>query len=151
MNKRRQEEQISQLIKLARGLTRYRVAVLCGTPSSGKSQIARAAATQLQARYVDLATDLLSKITKPDFFPTLGAYGPEDLTDWILEEAYKPDTSVLVMDQIEPLLATFGRAKATQFFQMISQIEPRTPIILVTCLSKQVEQSAFPKERLLIL
>lgn len=151
MIKRKQEEQVSRLIKLARGLKRYRLAILCGKPSSGKSQIAMATADRLQARHINLTDVLLPQIAQPDFFPTLGAYGPEDLTDWILEEAYKPDASFLIIDQIEPLLATFGRAKATQFFQMVSQIEPKTTIILVTFLARQVEQSAFPKERLLLV
>ena len=97
MSNGNQEEQVSRLIELARGLKRYRLAIVCGKASSGKSQIAIATADQLNARYIKLTSELLLQIAQPGFFPTLGAYGPEDLTDWILEEAYKPDASFLVI------------------------------------------------------
>ena len=153
MSKRKQAELLSRFINLAESLRlqRYRLAIVCGEISSGKSKIAQAASEQLQARYIDLATNLLPQTTAPNFSPTLAAYGPDDLTKWILHEADKTDAPFLIVDQIEPLLATFGRAQAVQFLRMVSQAEPRNPVIFVTYLKKQVEEAVFPAKRLLNL
>lgn len=153
MSKRKQAEKISSFIGLAERLRheRYRLAVALGPASSGKSQIARVVSHQLQAHYIDLATDLLPQIVMPNFSPTLGAYDARDFKNWILDASYKPDVNYIIVDNPEPLLATFGRAKTAEFLQIISLIEPLAPVILVTYLSKQIETSNFPSERLLSL
>lgn len=153
MSKRKQAEQLSLLINLAEQLRRerYRLAVVCGSVSCGKSQLARMVSDQLQAYYINLATDLLPKVAIPGFSPTLGAYDAYDLKNWILEKSYQPDVNFVVIDNIEPILATFGRAKAIEFFQIASLVEPIAPIILITYLTKQVEDAGFPTERLLNL
>ena len=66
-------------------------------------------------------------------------------------EAAKEDARLVVVDQIEPLLATFGRTQVVHFFRMIGQAEPRNSVILVTYLEQELEESAFPKDRLLYL
>lgn len=131
-------------------LRRYRLAIVCGQISSGKSRIAQQISSRSKARYIGLTTDLLPQTTMIGFSPTLGAYGPDDLASWILHQAINDDPFVIV-DQIEPLLATFGRTQVVRFFQMIGQAEPRNPVILVTYLEKEVKESAFPEERLLHL
>ncbi len=153
MNKRKQAETLSRFIDLAENLKlqRYRLAIACGEISSGKSKIAQAVSERLPACYINLAADLMPRTTMPDFSPTLGAYGPDNLTEWILHEANQVEVHFLIIDQIEPLLATFGRAQAVQFFQMVSQTEPRKPVVLVTYLKKQIEEAAFPIERILHL
>lgn len=154
MSKRKQAEQLSSLINLADQLRRerYRLGVVCGSASSGKSQLARFVSSQLQTHYyIDLATDLLPKVAVPGFSPTLGAYDAYDLKNWVLEKSYQPDINFVIIDNIEPMLATFGRAKAIEFFQIASLVEPIAPIILVTYLTKQVEDAGFPTERLLNL
>jgi hypothetical protein len=153
MNRHKKVETLSQFIDLAENLQfqRYRLAIACGEISSGKSKIAQAASEQLPACYINLATDLLSQITAPDFSPTLGAYAPDNLTEWLLHKADQMDVQFLIIDQIEPLLATFGRAQTVQFFQMVSRAEPRKPVVLVTYLRKQIEEAGFPIERILHL
>lgn len=141
----------SDLKELVSRLRRYRLVILLGKPSSGKSQVAIEASNLLQARYLNVNSEILSELAKPGFFPTLGAYGPEDFIGWILELSNEPGGAILIVDQIEPLLATFGRTKTMQFFQMLSQIEPKIAVVIVTFLAKQVEQSSFPEERLLTL
>jgi hypothetical protein len=153
MNKREQAERLSRLMDLAKSLKgrRYRVAIACGEISSGKSGIAQAAGRQLPARYVDLEDDLMPRMTLPDFSPTLGAFGPDNLAEWIMHQADQPEVHFLVVDQIEPLLATFGRTQAVSFFSMMSRAEPRRPVILVTYLKKQIQEAVFSTERILYL
>lgn len=151
MNK--QTRQVASFIGLAENLKhkRYRLGIALGPPSSGKSQIAKAACDQPHALYIDATTDLLPKVVMPDFFPTLGAYDRGDFKDWILEKSYQPELDFVIIDNIEPLLATFGQIKATKFFQIASIVEPLAPVILVTYLIKQVKDANFPTERLLNL
>lgn len=153
MNRRKQVEVLSRLVDMANNveLKRYRLLIICGEPSSGKSQIARAVSEQLPAHYVDITTDLIPQIITSDSLPTLGAYGPSNLVEWILRETEQMGERFLIIDQIEPLLATFGQAQAIRLFQMVGQIEPRKPVILVTYLDKQIEKAAFPVERILYL
>jgi hypothetical protein len=153
MSKSKQAGLLSRFIGLAEDLRleRYRLAVVCGEISSGKSRVVKKACEQLQAQYVDLAVSLLPKTTLVDFHPTLGAFSSDDLVRWILSEANSPDVHLLVVDQIEPLLATFGRVQAVEFFRMVSRVEPKNPVILVTYLKAQVEEARFPKAKLLSL
>lgn len=148
-----QEKMLSLVINLVESLRlqRHRLAILCGDISTGKSSLAQTACKILQARYIDIAAELLPITTKPDFSPTLGAYGPDNLVQYIMRESGKANLSLLIVDQIEPLVSTFGRARAVQFFQMISQAEPLKPVILITYLKKQLEEASFPPERLLDL
>lgn len=153
MSKHKQAESLLRFIDLAKTLRlqRYRLAIVCSAISSGKSKIAQAASEELEARYIDLATELLPQTVMPNFSPTLGAYGPDDLIKWMICETGRADVRYLVIDQIEPLLATFGRAQVMQFFRMVSQAEPREPIFLITYLKKQIEGASFPTKRLLHL
>ncbi len=153
MSKHKQEKTISLVINLVDSLKlqRYRLAIVCGDISTGKSALAQFASEKLQARYINLTTELLPRTTRADFSPTLGAYDPENLVKYIMNESDKVKSSMLIVDQIEPLVATFGRAGAVQFFYMISQAEPLKPVILVTYLLKQIEEASFPSERLLDL
>jgi len=150
MSKRKQGEQLSLFINLIERLKneRYRLAIACGPASSGKSQLVKAASDRLQADYIDLAVDLLPKIAMPGFSPTLGAYDADDLKDWILDKSYKPGVNFVIVDNIEPVLTTFGRVKVVEFFQIVSLVEPIAPMILVTYLTKQVKDANFPAERL---
>jgi len=153
MNKRKQEDRLARFIDLASNLKpqRYRVAIACGDISSGKSGIAQAAGRRLLARYIDLAGDLMPRMTLPEFSPTLGAFGPDNLAKWLMHEADQLEVRFLIVDQIEPLLATFGRTQAVLFFSMVSRAEPRRPVILVTYLKKQIQEAVFPAERVLHL
>jgi len=153
MSKPKQEKTLSLVVNLVESLRlqRYRLAIVCSDISAGKSSLAQTACKKLQAHYIDLATELLPITTRPDFSPTLGAYSPENLVQYLMHESGKANLSLLVIDQIEPLVSTFGRARAVLFFQMVGQAEPLKPVILFTYLKKQLEEANFPPERLLDL
>lgn len=122
-------------------LARRKVLVLCGRPLSGKTSLAGEVCQQLNATYVDVSVELLPKITSP----VLGAYGPDDFLKWIKGEASKSE--ILCVDEIEPLLATFGEQGARDFFQMLGSIEPKQVIIVVTRLEKLLKDARFPDNR----
>jgi AAA+ ATPase superfamily predicted ATPase len=149
MNTRFKEKE-SQLLELAEKLERqrYRLAVVLGNISSGKTKVIQRLSEQLQASYFSLASDLLSETVREGFSPTLGAFGPDDLIEHILTVANRADIKHIIFDQTEPLMATFGRAGAITFFRMLSQVEPLSPVIFVTYLGKQIEEANFPKERI---
>ncbi|MBC8492472.1 MAG: ATP-binding protein [Chloroflexi bacterium] len=126
-------------------LGRHKVLILCGKPLSGKTLLAREACKQGNASYVDASIDLLPKITSP----VLGAYGPDDLMKWIKDEASKG--KILCVDEIEPLLATFGEQGARDFFHMLGSIEPKQVIIVVTRLEKPLKDAGFPANRVFCL
>jgi len=128
---------------------RYRLIIVCGMISSGKTNIAKRVEKRLQANYIDIASELLPKIIEDQFTPTLGAFGPEDLVQYISNTANRADVKYLLIDQVEPLLSTFGRKKAVLFFQMLSQMEPLRQVVLFTYLKKQIEEARFTKERII--
>jgi hypothetical protein len=100
---------------------------------------------QLNATYVDASVELLPAITSP----VLGAYGPDDFLKWIKGEASKSKS--ICVDEIEPLLATFGKQGARDFFQMLGSIEPKQVIIIVTRLEEPIKDARFPDNRVLWL
>ena len=126
-------------------LTRRKVLVLCGRPLSGKTTLAKEVCQQLNVTYVDASVELLPKITAP----VLGAYGPDDFLKWIKGEASK--SKILCVDEIEPLLATFGEQGARDFFHMLGSIEPKQVIIVVTRLEKPLKDAGFPANRVFCL
>lgn len=124
---------------------RRKVLILCGRPLSGKTLLAREACKQGNATYVDVSVDLLGTITSP----VLGAYGPDDLVKWIKGKARSG--KFLCIDEIEPLLATFGEEGARNFFRILGDIEPKQPVVVVTRLRQLVQDSGFPDDRILVV
>jgi hypothetical protein len=55
----------------------------------------------------------------------------------------------VVVDDAEPLIATFGRSKAQAFFEALALLEPRTPLVIVTYLDYLAQSAHFPNERIL--
>jgi hypothetical protein len=125
--------------------------VLCGAFSSINSEIAKNVSQPLQAKYINIAEGLLPQTIETDYSPTLGAYGPDDFIRYITDEANNPTTRFLFIDQLEPLLSTFGQNNVIIFFQKIIYAEPLKPIIIISYLQNQLEQARFPKDRTLIL
>jgi len=143
-------EQESRLLELSEKLIRqrYRLAVVLGNISSGKTEIMQRVGRRLQAKYINIASEVLPETALAGYSPTLGAFGPDDLIEFILVAANRADVKFLILDQPEPLLSTFGRAGVILFFRMLNQVEPLMPVVLVTYLSKQIEEANFPKERI---
>ena len=123
-------------------LARRRVLVLCGRPLSGNTALAKEVCQRLAATYVDASVELLPAITSP----MLGAYGPDDFLKWIKGKVSKG--KIICVDEIEPLLATFGKQGARDFFQMLGSIEPKRAIIIVTRLEKPLKDARFPHNRI---
>ena len=134
------QQQTKDLVKKVEDLklARRKVLVLCGRPLSGKTALAKEVCQQLNATYIDASVELLPRITSP----VLGAYGPDDFLRWIKGEASK--SKILCVDEVEPLLATFEKQGAQDFFQMLGSIEPKQPIIVVTRLEKLLKNARFP-------
>ena len=141
------QQQVKHLIEKIEELKldRHKVLILCGRPLSGKTLLAREACKQGNVTCVDISIDLLPKITSP----VLGAYGPDDFLKWIKGEASRSE--IICVDEIEPLLATFGEQGARDFFQMLGSIEPKQAIIIVTRLEKPLRDAGFPNNRILWL
>ena len=149
MNLRFKEKE-AQLLGLAEKLAhqRYRLAVVLGNISSGKTRLIQHISEQVHANYFSLDSDLLPNTVREGFSPTLGAFAADDLIEYILTVANRTEPKYVIFDQAEPLVATFGRAGAISFFRMLSQVEPLSPVIFVTYLGKQLEEANFPKERI---
>jgi SpoVK/Ycf46/Vps4 family AAA+-type ATPase len=123
-------------------LARRKILVLCGRPLSGKTVLAEEVCQRLDASYVDASVELLPAITSP----VLGAYGPDDFLKWIKGEVSKG--KIICVDEIEPLLATFGKQGAQNFFRMLGSIEPKRVIIIVTRLEELLRAVRFPDKRI---
>jgi len=138
------QQQIKDLVEKVEDLklARRKVLVLCGRPLSGKTALAKEVCQQLNATYVDASTELLPGITSP----VLGAYGPDDFLKWIKGEA--SNSKILCVDEVEPLLATFEKQGARDFFQILGSIEPKQAIIIITRLEKSLKGARFPDNRI---
>jgi hypothetical protein len=130
---------------------RYRLGIVCSDISSRKTEIAQAVAKALHGNYVSLASELLPGLVQRKFSPTLGAFGPDDLIKYIISCANKSEVKLLIVDQIEPLISTFGRSQAVNYFRMLCNVEPLKPVILITYLKRQVDEGSFPKDRIINL
>ena len=123
--------------------SRYKSLVLCGLPLNGKTALALEVCEEYGARYIDVAAEALPHIT----FPTLGVYGANEFYQWIKKEANASQTP-LCIDEIEPLLATFPPGHLESFFGMLSWLEVRHPVLIVTRLETFLRKSNFPLERI---
>ena len=126
--------------------SRYKVFVLCGSPMSGKTTLAKEACSNLKGRYFDITTELLPDIKKP----VLGAYGPGHLVRW-MESQLEESEQVVCFDEIEALIATFGEQGAINLFEILKTVELRSVAIVVTQLESVVAKVAFPKDRIYFL
>jgi SpoVK/Ycf46/Vps4 family AAA+-type ATPase len=125
---------------------RYKVFVLCGSPMSGKTTLAKEVCNALKGRYIDITTELLPYISKP----VLGAYGPGHLVRWMESQLEEPE-QVVCFDEIEALVATFGEQGAINLFEILKTAEPRSVAIVATQLESIVAKVAFPKDRIYFL
>lgn len=112
----------------------YRVFVLFGPPQCDRSGIAKNVAQQLSGLYIDLLKDKLHTLT-----PKLGLYSPSDLKkdmgSWSRET-----NSLLVIDEIEPLLDTWSRQQQEDLFKLLSRWRPESIVLLATRLNLPFEE-----------
>ena len=123
---------------------RYKTGVICGYPQSGKSRYASELARTAPLLFVDVLAEILPKLPEP-----LGAYDHTSLIRYI-ENTDKNNVLGTILDDVEPLLATFGKERARAFFLAFSRVEARKPIIVVTHLDKMLEAN-FTRDRVLYL
>ncbi|MCL0034305.1 hypothetical protein M1N21_00030 [Dehalococcoidia bacterium] len=122
---------------------RYRILVVCSRFASDKASLMTEVCSSVGGKYIDVGSQLLPLIDRP----VLGAYDASDLVRWMEGELRQSDQMVW-FDEIEGLLATFGRAGATRFFEVLGDVETSQPGIVATYLENELTRANFPKERI---
>jgi hypothetical protein len=126
--------------------SRYKIFVVCGGPLTGKTTLVKNVCCSIECRYIDVTSELLPVITKP----VLGAFGPNHLIRWIgvkIDDSDKP----VCFDELESLIATFGKSGAIQFFEMLKSIETKNPALITTRMESIIADVSFPREHLYFL
>lgn len=139
-------EQVRNFVNTVLTKERYKVAILLVESPLAVSNFARPISQQIKFLYIDITQDLLPHLPEP-----VGAYDHYNLLRYLLDSANSNDQAGVLVDSIEPLLSTFGKNKAKSFFEAISHVEPRTPIILVTYLREIVNLAHFPQSKIILL
>jgi len=100
---------------------------------SHKTTIARKLSEELEGKYIDLLGDKL-----PGLQPRIGLYRPTDLKR-DLSLWSKETNSLLVLDEIEPLLDTWPREEQKNLFKLLSRWRTDSVILIVTRLDLPYE------------
>jgi len=112
----------------------YRVCVLYGTAKSYKSTVAVRLSQDLEGKYKDLLKEELTQLS-----PHIGLYHPvdfkKDMTKWA-----KASSSLLILDEIEPLLDTWAREEQKDLFKLLSRCRTDSVVLLVTRLDLPYEE-----------
>jgi len=127
-------------------IAKYRVAVLAGPACPRRRELVDQIAAATDAGYLDTLRDIMPEIGHE----ALGAYGPADFSGRLTRLSDDAGTSLCV-DDIDPLLATFGPERAEHFFMLASNVMPRYPVLLVTALSDLLARSEFDSHRIFTL
>lgn len=126
---------------------RKRMGVWLLGPRDVWSGLAASLAAELGLTHIDLTEELLPKLTDASPKP-LGVFNPDDLITWLRDKAYD-SSSPIIIEGIEPLLATFPKPRAQDFFRLVADLNVRSPVILATYLGTIVQASGFPSDRIL--
>ena len=126
---------------------RKRVGVWLLGPRDLRSNLAASLAAELGLTHIDLTDELLPKLTDASPKP-LGVFTPDDLIAWLHDKAYD-SSSPIIIEGIEPLLATFPKPRAQEFFRRAADLSVRSPVVLATYLTILVQASGFPSDRTL--
>jgi len=102
---------------------------------------------QRELRIVDLLNELLPKLTDDSEKP-LGVFGPNDLANWILQLSFVVGSPPILIHEVEPILATFGKAEAERFFRLAANLDPRAPVIIISHLDDLIRAAGFPDDRI---
>ena len=123
--------------------SRYKILVVWGNIGANKTILARELCTSVGGRYLDVGSELLPSIDRP----VLGAYGAGEFIRWIDGEL-SGDNHLVCFDEIEGLVATFSKAGAVKFFQVLAELETNRSGIVTTYLGNELMKANFPKERI---
>lgn len=122
---------------------RYKILVLYSKFGSDKTTLLMEVCSSIDGRYIDLGSKLLPFIDRP----VLGAYDAGDLIRW-MDSQLRQNDQIVCFDEIESLLATFGRVGATKFFEVLAELETGKPSVVGTYLGNELTRANFPKERI---
>lgn len=98
-------------------------------------------------RIADLLVELLPRLTDDSEKP-LGVFGPDDLADWILHLSYVANSPPILINEVEPILATFRKPEAERFFQLAANLDPRAPVVIISHVGELIEAAGFPDDRI---
>lgn len=98
-------------------------------------------------RAIDLMIELGGQLTDEADKP-LGVFDQDDLAKWIRQQSYMPPPCPIIIHDIEPLLTTFGKPGTIGFFRLASQLDPRSPVVVISCLTDLVSAAGFPLDRI---
>lgn len=98
---------------------------------------------------MDLTFELIPELTENSPKP-LGVFSSDDLVNWLRNKAYR-GAPPMIVEGLEPLLATFTKPRVQAFFRLASDLDVHSPLILVTYLGPLVQASGFPSDRVLRL
>lgn len=119
----------------------FRVFILYGAPLSHKTTIAKKLCEELDGKYVDFLGDDLAKLQ-----PMISLYGPKNLKEDI-DRWSKETNSLLVVDELEPLLDTWTREQQKSLFKLLARWRTNSVILIVTKLHLPYED-LLGKERI---
>lgn len=145
------DNQLWKIDTVLESIGRYKTVVIVHESPLTLAQLAKECSIHLQGTYIHILDALSPQLTDKRGLYSLGICEYPDLIKWILELSYKSTNSCLIVNKIEPLVATFGRGNATEFFQALGDIEPKVPIIWFTYLDHQLIDANFPTSRQLRL
>ena len=111
----------------------YRVCVLCGGPLSHKTTVARKLSEELDGQYIDVLADKLMGEQR-----SVTLHGPTDFKKDIGQWS-KETNSLLVVDEIEPLLDIWPRNAQEDLLKLLSKWRTDCVILLVTRLNLPFE------------
>jgi hypothetical protein len=117
---------LNKLGEYARQPSAYRVCVLCGAPLSGKTTVAKELSEKLGGKYIDVLKDELGELE-----PGLPLYKPNDFKRDMGRWSKEID-SLLVVDEVEPLLDTWPREEQKNLFKLVSKWRTDCVILIVT-------------------
>lgn len=97
-------------------------------------------------RSYDLLVDLMPLLTDNSEKP-VGVFDADDLAEWIMRTSRDSSSLPILIYEVEPLLATFGRHGAVNFFRLASAISPRVTTVIVSHLDSLIRTAGFPADR----
>lgn len=141
-------KKINEIIEFLKILKykRYKLCILIVEANKFKRKKIKELAKKINGKYYNFLLNIDAEI-KDSLF---GVYNPSNFIEW-LENKTIDDNTILVIDEIEPIITTFPRGKqdVIKIFNFIGNLEIRGVIILVTILKNLVKKSDFPEERIL--
>lgn len=141
-------KKINEIIEFLKRLKykRYKLCILIVEANKFKGEKIKELTKKINGKYYNFLFNINTEIRDSLF----GVYNPPNFIEW-LENKTIDDNTILVIDDIEPIISTFphGKQDVVKLFNFVRNLEVRGVIILVTILKNLVKKSDFPEERIL--